>query len=242
MTAPPRRFLLALDTCTPVTVVAVVDRDTGAVWGRTFADRPNQASERLSTLVTACLEAAHASDQAVEAVCVANGPGTFTGTRVGVAFAMGLALGWSVPTVPVDPLEVLARAAGTKGRVLGLLDARKGEVYAAGYDLDETGAAVRIEPAVRTTLDALPDGAVWDAVVGPGADAHAGRLRGANHLPGVRATPEALAAAARANLAAGRAVAPDHLEAIYLRKSYAELGMNAPKRPVYRSPLLDPSD
>ena len=67
------------------------------------------------------------------------GPGLFTGLRVGVATAKGLAQGLGIGMVGVTSLEVLARAAfdtGWEGPVVAAVDARRGEVFAARYDRD----------------------------------------------------------------------------------------------------------
>jgi tRNA threonylcarbamoyladenosine biosynthesis protein TsaB len=68
------------------------------------------------------------------AIAVTLGPGSFTGVRVGLATVKGLALGWDVPVVPFNTLEVMAHGlAPVEGTLVPLLDARKGEVYGAIY-------------------------------------------------------------------------------------------------------------
>ena len=68
----------------------------------------------------------------VELIAVAHGPGSFTGLRVGVATAQGLSLAWGRPAIGVSSLEALAmNGAHFTGLVVPVLDARRGEVYAA---------------------------------------------------------------------------------------------------------------
>jgi tRNA threonylcarbamoyladenosine biosynthesis protein TsaB len=69
----------------------------------------------------------------LDLVAVAVGPGAFTSLRVGVAAALGLALARGCPVVPVSSLRARAAAVGP-GRVLALLDGRKGRAYAGFYE------------------------------------------------------------------------------------------------------------
>jgi len=71
---------------------------------------------------------------AIEGIAVGIGPGSFTGVRVGLATAKGLALSLSVPVVGVSSLDALAQAVRFyNGQIVALLDARKGEVFARFY-------------------------------------------------------------------------------------------------------------
>jgi len=81
-------------------------------------------------------------------VAVSLGPGSFTGLRIGLSMAKGLALAHSLPLLGVSTLDGLARqiTAPNGTRVCTLLDARKQEVYAAMYECNSAGQAVRIGP------------------------------------------------------------------------------------------------
>ncbi len=112
-------LILAFDTATDVATSALVS--SGEVLG-----------ERLSRAVTlledvdALLRQAGAHTADVEALAVGIGPGSFTGVRVGLATARGLALALGVPAAGVSTLDALA--AGTPGAV-PVVDARRGEVF-----------------------------------------------------------------------------------------------------------------
>jgi len=112
-------LILAFDTATDVATSALVS--SGEVLG-----------ERLSRAVTlledvdALLRQAGAHTADVEALAVGIGPGSFTGVRVGLATARGLALALGVPVAGVSTLDALA--AGTPGAV-PVVDARRGEVF-----------------------------------------------------------------------------------------------------------------
>jgi tRNA threonylcarbamoyladenosine biosynthesis protein TsaB len=184
----------------------------------------------------------------LDLLAVSRGPGGFTGVRVGLATALGLAVGAALPVWPVCPLLSLAAEgaeglAGLSPRVVALLDARRGEVYAGAWDFGAAGAppvevlSPRVAPldAVLAAVAALPPAAGPTRHVGSGAVAAGLVAPGRLHL-GSPSRHALLAAAAFE--AAGRdpqAVPP--LDAAYLRKSEAEL--NAEKALANRAPIGD---
>ena len=125
--------VLAIDTAGPVVGVALWQgsHETGA--GRiqaTWSARVVRGAERR--LVPALSDLLRGQDAQVVAVSV--GPGAFTGLRVGIATALGLATSWSCPMVAVTSLEARAALAWGHPRVLALLDARKSKFYAGLFD------------------------------------------------------------------------------------------------------------
>lgn len=85
-------------------------------------------AERLAPMVRAMLDEAGLAPAAIERIGVAIGPGSFAGTRVGVAFARGLALATGASAVGISGLAILARAAGDETPLAALHDARRGEL------------------------------------------------------------------------------------------------------------------
>jgi len=165
-------MIVGIDTSTPATAVALLDpRGDEGVERRddpASGARPGHA-ERLQPLLEQALAEAGVGWERVTRICVGVGPGGFTGLRLGIATARALAQGRGLPLVAVSSLAALARNAelGEPGRlVLALLDARRGELFAAGYrDGAELLAPAALAPAAllaRVTAPALGlgDGAV----------------------------------------------------------------------------------
>ena len=124
-------FLLALDSATETMALALVTPGQTRVFE---AAGGAQASARLLPEVKALLAAAGVEMAALDAIAFGQGPGAFTGLRTACAVAQGLALGADLPVLPVDTLLGVAEAArGHDTRVLVVMDARMGQVYAAAY-------------------------------------------------------------------------------------------------------------
>src|SRR6202161_1756262 len=89
-------------------------------------------SARLIPEIASLLESKHATLRDVEAIVAVNGPGSFTGIRVGVSTAKGLAEGAGIPLIAVSRLALLANASGLP-HVLAAIDAGRGEYYVGEY-------------------------------------------------------------------------------------------------------------
>ncbi len=144
--------VLALDTATPATAVALL---TGDGEGREArhepapGERPGHTAQLLP-LAAGLLADAGLRFADVGRVVVGTGPGTFTGLRIGVATARALARAAGAELAGVSTLRALAAGAGTAEPVLAVLDARRGEAFAAEY----AGEEERTAPAALTP-DAL---------------------------------------------------------------------------------------
>ena len=157
----------------------------------------------------------------LDAFVVISGPGSFTGLRVGLAAIKALAEILQKPIVAVSLLEVIAVAAGVKGNVLALLDAGRGEVYAGEYDVGQDGIKARNEQllprndlssVVREFVVSTPDSGLADVA-----------RRGGAQVRLVTPGAEAIAKVGWRKLRAGETVAPEQLEANYIRRSDAEI-------------------
>ena len=170
--------LLALDTATPATAVALVAGDTRLRASHLPGpgERPGHTAQMLP-LAQGLLDEAGLRFADLDRIAVGRGPGTFTGLRIGVATARALAQAAGAELVGVSTLRTLATAAGP-GRVLAVLDARRGEAFAAVYeDGVEVSPPAAVTPAVLGTmagpgLRAVGDGAVRfrDVLEPPGAE------------------------------------------------------------------------
>jgi tRNA threonylcarbamoyladenosine biosynthesis protein TsaB len=155
--------VLALDTATPVTAVALAregERPIEAAHVPAPGGRPDTTT-RLLALVEEVLEASALGHRQVDRIGVGVGPGSFTGLRIGLATAQGLAMAAGAELVGVSSLRTLAVGAGAghDGPVAAVIDARRGEVFVAAWSGQEEMLAAR----------AVAPQAVGDVLAGAGA-------------------------------------------------------------------------
>ena len=213
--------LLAIDTATEACSAALLI--DGELTQR-FQTMPRGHTQALLPMVHALLAEAELSLQQLDGLAVGRGPGAFTGVRIGVAAAQGLALGLNVPVVSISNLAALAWLAGP-GPVASVIDARAGGVYAGYFSVVENSADPLIAECV-VAPDALPpwpeavDGSV--RAVGTGWAVAPEAMRAALcvsvtvtdvRLP----TAEAIARLAQPKLLAGQGVPAAQLQPVYLR-------------------------
>ncbi len=165
--------VLGIETSTSQASVALLER--GKVVVTRAHARPKQSAERLLPLIAELLSEAGWARTSVTRIGVAVGPGSFTGLRVGIACAQGLSLGLDVPLVGVSSLAAMARAVPevVTGLRCAVLDARRGEVFAAAYRAGPRAAealaplAVAVGSARELLAAQLPAPLVW---IGSGLD------------------------------------------------------------------------
>lgn len=135
--------ILAVDTSTRVGSAAILDGDS--VVGEMAVAGGESHSRRMLPLLNMLLGAGRVSLEEIEGFAVGIGPGSFTGLRIGLAMAKGLAFSLGRPLVGVSSLEALAMNGwASSGDVCPMFDARKDEVYAALYRFSARGRLVRI--------------------------------------------------------------------------------------------------
>lgn len=151
-------LILALETSTELGSCALW-RD-GELTER-YCPTGRSHSEMLLPLVRELLLAAGVSVSQLEAIAFGVGPGAFTGLRVACGVAQGLAVAGNIPLIPVTSLEAMAAASGGE-RVLALLDARMGEIYAGAYLRSPDGYLLQGEICVSAPADVqLPETSGW---------------------------------------------------------------------------------
>ena len=222
-------LILAVDTTTPIGSVALL-RDMD-VLGEFDLESPSTHSARLLRSVDLILQANNLEIQAVDAYAVAAGPGSFTGIRIGVTAVKSLAFASGKMVAPVSALEALASkiAASPVRLACPILDAKRGEIYAALFEV-RSGRLVEAIPQGAYDPDAffarLPAHRVT-SFVGNGLALYREKLltyvRDKARFP--RRSPFIAAEVGRLGhrfLIEGKGVAARDLEPIYFRKSQAE--------------------
>lgn len=221
--------ILAIDTAT--------EACSAALWndGNTCAHFelcPREHTQRILPIVQDILTQGGVSLTDLDALAFGRGPGSFTGVRIGIGIAQGLALGAELPMIGVSTLATMAQGAWRKqgaSRVLAAIDARMGEVYWAEYQRDAQGVwygenteAVLKPEAVQQRLAELEG--EW-ATVGTGWAAWPDMTQGANVTlsDGDVLLPEAedMLPIACQLLEQGKTVAVDKAEPVYLRNEVA---------------------
>ncbi len=243
-------WLLSFDASTPVPVITlgrVGVTSEELVASEELRTGANQASQILVPTIEAIIRRADIELSDLAAIGCGRGPGTFTGSRVAVATAKGLALGLGIDVLPISTLAALAAGSGADGNVLAVLDARRGEVYGAFFAVEGSSVARLSEerclplPALLELEPALSREDAGLCVRGPGVEPNLHQLPPnlrdrASPSPGLDA-----AGLWRASVHAYRSEAPVPPAAVsvcYLRASYAEMGINTPKRAPKKSPFV----
>ena len=145
---------LGLESATELVGAAVAD-ETGVRAAQWSTGRRRHV-ESLAPAIEQVLAQSEIPLSALDVVVVDVGPGLFTGLRVGIATAQGLAQGLGIGVLAISSLEVLAAqavAAGWPGAVLSVVDARRGEVFSAAYERDGEVPVELFPPAVRLPAD-----------------------------------------------------------------------------------------
>jgi tRNA threonylcarbamoyladenosine biosynthesis protein TsaB len=236
--------VLGFDTATTATTVAVHDTETGATFERRddppVGARPRHTAQLL-VLAAQALADADSDWAGVDRIAVGTGPGTFTGIRIGVASARALASARDTPIVGVPTLQALALGAVDAARErdrgpLAVLDARRREVFVAGWSVAQAGdpdaparrpARVLAPEELARRLDE-GEGTGWLAV-GDGAVASRSLLERAGALvPEDGSALHRVSAVAICRLGLQMApLTPDEIHPEYMRLPDAELNRRA---------------
>jgi tRNA threonylcarbamoyl adenosine modification protein YeaZ len=163
-------IVLAIDCSATLCAACVFDAGAGRELGRSVLDLGKGHAEHLMAVIADALKQGGVEYSDLGAIAVSTGPGSFTGVRVGVSTARGLALALKIPAIGITTLEALAAQTQDKfpGRsVLVALDGGRGEIHAALYD---RAMVLRYGPAVAT-LPEMVEMASGDAPVLAGTQA-----------------------------------------------------------------------
>jgi len=219
--------ILAFDTALQACSAALVESDgeTTRCLAQVFERRERGHAEVLIALIDKLLQGADCRFREIDRIAVTTGPGTFTGVRIGVAAARGLALVMRCPVVGVTTLEAIAanvtgRSGVPPGGVIAVVvDARRNEHYCQLFAPDLTPLTSAAVLPLRDFTGRVPGGPV--VVAGSGAVAAAAALgERATRMPASFDAPDA---AVFARLSAGREPPPDGVAPFYLRPPDAKL-------------------
>jgi tRNA threonylcarbamoyladenosine biosynthesis protein TsaB len=199
-------IVFAIDTCLGACSVALINGDrTMAALSEPMA-RGHQ--ERLAPMAAEMMARAGAVFPDIGRIAVTVGPGSFTGLRVGLAFAKGLSVALDRPCIGIGSLQALAF--GIDGRVIACADARHAQLYWQAFQEGEPATEPALSPIETVANQPAPD-----AVVGPAASLLANGYPGARQV--ALAAPDPVAVA-RLALVITTPAAP-----IYLRPPDAKL-------------------
>ena len=230
-------MILGIETATPLLSVALLDGDR--LHGSVVIDRPNAHDELLAPLCRDLLHSCAVSPEQLLMVAVSAGPGSFTGLRIGMALAKGMAMSLNIPLAAVPTPDALAAgmvrqyAHSAEAEAGVFLRSRRGEVYAARYTLRTTCAERSGEIIVRAETEAA-------AMISEGMLLAGDAVRHLLKLPGAGAgiplwhvQPDArdVAALGADMIANGAAEDTASCEPIYIQEFEVRQGKNPLTRP-----------
>ncbi len=225
-------IILGIETATERLSAALLLEDS-TVFER-HEDSQSSHCELLAKFITELADEAGIGLPEIDGVAVSIGPGSFTGLRIGIATAMGMAFGLGVETCGIQTLAALAWNVDRPGTlVCPLIDAKRSEAYAALYRTSGGFPETVIEPAAIPLIELAPLLAGMQepiTITGPGAEKFRPILENADVPTLTFIAPESAkpSASAIVNLGlmvfkAGGGASPVELKPVYLRRSDAEL-------------------
>lgn len=226
--------VLALDTSTEACSAALYDGgyNQGEVLSR-FEIAPRQHTKLILPMIDSLLAEAGWSLRDIELLGYGCGPGAFTGVRLGVSVAQGIAFGAEIPVAGVSSLAALAQAAYSENgqaRCLAAIDARMAEVYWARYEVNMAGYMMLQgdESVLPPAQVELPDEGQWSCI-GSGFDQYRQELmintdqRQLTMIPDRFPEARYVASLAAYYAEQGQAVAADQALPVYIRNNVVSI-------------------
>jgi tRNA threonylcarbamoyladenosine biosynthesis protein TsaB len=129
-------YILNLETATKNCSVSISQHGK-TILCKEIAESGYSHAERLHVFIEECLKESNITFKDLSAIAVSQGPGSYTGLRIGVSTAKGLCFALDLPLIAIDTLQVLAsQLTITEGVIIPMIDARRMEVYSAIYNSD----------------------------------------------------------------------------------------------------------
>lgn len=127
-------YILNIETATKNCSVSLT-KDGSTLLCKEMAEEGYSHAERLHVFIEEIIQEAGITFQDLSAIAVSQGPGSYTGLRIGVSAAKGLCYALDIPLIAIDTLQTLARQVKeTDGYIVPMIDARRMEVYSAIFD------------------------------------------------------------------------------------------------------------
>lgn len=127
-------YILNLETATKNCSVAIA-KDGQTILCKEMAEAGYSHAEKLHVFIEECLQELQLTSKDLSAVAVSQGPGSYTGLRIGVSAAKGLSFALDIPLIAIDTLQVLASQLSiSEGLIIPMIDARRMEVYSAIFN------------------------------------------------------------------------------------------------------------
>ncbi|WP_163408760.1 tRNA (adenosine(37)-N6)-threonylcarbamoyltransferase complex dimerization subunit type 1 TsaB [Flavobacterium ajazii] len=151
-------FILNIETATKNCSVAIA-KDGETIICKEIAEEGYSHAEKLHVFIEEIIAESGISVHDLAAVAVSQGPGSYTGLRIGVSAAKGLCFALNIPLIAVDTLQTLASQAKiSEGKIIPMLDARRMEVYSAVFNSKlETERAIQAEVITENSFSDLTD-------------------------------------------------------------------------------------
>ncbi|TDO77949.1 tRNA threonylcarbamoyladenosine biosynthesis protein TsaB [Flavobacterium chryseum] len=139
-------FILNIETATKNCSVSIA-KNGETILCKEIAEEGYSHAEKLHVFIEEVIADAGITVQDLVAIAVSQGPGSYTGLRIGVSAAKGLCFALNIPLIAIDTLQTLAsQAKVSDGKIIPMLDARRMEVYSAIFNADlETERAIQAE-------------------------------------------------------------------------------------------------
>jgi tRNA threonylcarbamoyladenosine biosynthesis protein TsaB len=151
-------YILNIETATKNCSVALA-KEGKTILCKEIAEEGYSHAERLHVFIEEIIKEVGITFQDISAIAVSQGPGSYTGLRIGVSAAKGLCFALDIPLIAVDTLQVLAsQAKVSSGLIIPMLDARRMEVYSAIFSSNfENKRAVQAEIITENSFEDLQE-------------------------------------------------------------------------------------
>jgi len=211
--------LLAIETSGKA-CSATVYRD--GLYETVFSQNAGTHSSALFPHIENAMQKAGLTPGELDLIAVSRGPGSFTGIRIGIAAAKGIALGCDIPTAGISSLEAAIRPDLPEGRYLSLIDARHQTYYRALFSIGPEGVSRLMPDAILSAEEIIKDIPSDTFLIGEGSSSFASLYPDAGFiLSDAVASSEGVMRAAL-SLKPDEYCSAQALEAVYLRVSQAE--------------------